>query len=349
MYQIPAEVFSLSNEAVVLLRGGKACFANRLAMNILGADCVGKSTKRLFGSIISNAQAPCFTAELYLDSRFYTACVSRFEQYQILFLHEQPSAADYVGDKFWISTRDGLMNLGLSLELWREHSSDIENPQLKKSVAAMTHSYYKMSRMVTNVSYVLDSDNCRIVPSPMVFDLSSLCRELVNIMQFLYPRLSFSLNCPDELHVYADRSMINTAILNLLSNSLTHAEGCTSISLSLAETNDSVIISVSDDGCGIEPDMMHSVFSHYKDKLSLTSTGAGFGLTVVRSIARSFGGTLLLESRSGHGTAVRMSISRHIPSGLHSSGTDYSQGMRHVLEGLADCLPSEAFENKYMD
>ena len=119
--------------------------------------------------------------------------------------------------------------------------------------------------------------------------------------------------------------------------------------MSLIESKDSLIISVSDDGCGIEPDLMHSVFNKYQDAIDLTSSGAGFGLTVVRSIARLFGGTLMLESRKDYGTAVRMSVSRIIPDDFHSPSEDYSTGMRSILEGLADCLPIEAFEEEFMD
>lgn len=349
MFHIPAEVFALSGEAVVLIRGSKLVYANRRAETILGGDCVGKNVKKVFGPEVSDSQASSFTVDVRLGSEYYTACVSRCDQYQVLFLHRQTNAADYIGERFWLSIREGLMNLGISLELWRARSGSIDDPQLKKSIAAMSKSYYRMSRMVSNLSYVLNCGARKLMPAPAVFDLSTHCRQLVETLTLIYPGTYFSFHCDGDISVYADRSMIDSALLNLFSNALVHGKGCTGVSLSLSESRDSVIISISDDGCGIESQNMHSVFCRYEDGVELSSSGAGFGLTVVRSVARLFGGTVLLESREGHGTTVRMSIARNLPSGMHSTATEYSCGMRHILEGLADVLPAESFEDRYMD
>ena len=79
-------------------------------------------------------------------------------------------------------------------------------------------------------------------------------------------------------------------------------------------------------------------------------SGAGLGLTVVRSAACLHGGTLLLESRQGKGTTVRVSLSRHISSSvLKSPGEDLEPGIKTVLTGLADCLPDECYTERYMD
>ena len=349
MFYIPAETFGLSSEAVVLLRAGRIAYANSQAIAVLGSDCVGKSVKEVFGSEVSDSQASCFTVDVCIEGKYYTACVSRSEQYHVLFLHRQSSAADYIGERFWLSIRDGLMNFGLSLELWRARCADTEDEALKKSVAAMSKSYYRMSRMVSNVSYVMENGGFTLSPVPAVFSISRHCSQLVDTLSHLYPEIDFSFNCSEEMTVCADSRMLDTALLNLYSNSLLHAAGCSHISLSLSQTKDSIIISLSDDGCGIEPDRMHSVFCRYREGLDLCSGGAGFGLTVARNIARMCDGTLLLESRSGHGITVRMSLSRRLSPALLSQPEEYSVGMRPILEAMADSLPIEAFLEKYMD
>ena len=80
-------------------------------------------------------------------------------------------------------------------------------------------------------------------------------------------------------------------------------------------------------------------------------SGAGLGLTVARSAAHLHGGTLLLESRQGKGTTVRVSLSRHSEVlGLRSPGESMEEGnMKAVLIGLADCLPDECYTERYMD
>ena len=70
--------------------------------------------------------------------------------------------------------------------------------------------------------------------------------------------------------------------------------------------------------------------------------GAGLGLTTAREIAHLHGGTLLLESREGRGTAVRISLDRvSAPLSLRAETPVYEQCYDSILTGLADCLPAE--------
>ena len=349
MLQIPAEVFSLSTDAVVLAKRGRVTYINRQAAAILGGDSIGKSLGALFGEVLANAQTSSFAVDVCIMGMHYTACVNRIEDLTVIFLHRARPTSEYVGDRFWNSIRDGLMSMEISLQLWREQVSATENTQLERSLASMTRSYYRMCRLVSNVSYVLDNDGLRSPPLPEHFDLSETCSELISSLEHLFPNLSYSLYAPDVLPVCCDKNMLMHAMLNLLSNALLHAKGCTRICLSLSETADSVIISVSDDGCGISADSMHTVFASYQQERGLAVSNAGFGLTVARRIAIAFGGTLLLESRVDHGTTVRMSFSKHLVPDLHSARTDYSSSLRHVLMGLSDVLGPEAYEEKYMD
>ena len=79
--------------------------------------------------------------------------------------------------------------------------------------------------------------------------------------------------------------------------------------------------------------------------------GPGLGLSAARGVAELHGGTLLLESRPGKGTAVRVTFSRSLSPGerlLEGSGGE-GFTTRDLLIGLADCLPEEAFTEKYLD
>ena len=93
---------------------------------------------------------------------------------------------------------------------------------------------------------------------------------------------------------------------------------------------------------------LHTVLERYRYGGGLLESdhGPGLGLTAAREIARLHGGTLLLESREGIGTAVRVSLSRVLkPQGtLHNATPDYDRSYDSILTGLAPCLPPEAFD-----
>ena len=138
-----------------------------------------------------------------------------------------------------------------------------------------------------------------------------------------------------------------------IDNSLTHAEGCTRVSLRLIEDHERVVISVNDDGCGIAPEKLHFVFDRYRHGFGIADIdhGAGLGLTAALAIANLHGGTLLLESREEVGTTVRASFSRNpVPSQqLYAAQEEPERGMRALLTGLADCLPDRCFGEKYAE
>ena len=108
-----------------------------------------------------------------------------------------------------------------------------------------------------------------------------------------------------------------------------------------------------DDGCGISADELHEVFDRYRHGFALRDMGqgAGLGLTAARLIANLHGGTLLMESRQDIGTAVRvsLSLSPYADAPLKQPETQPDLSITNLLTGLADCLPSEFYSEKFAD
>lgn len=63
------------------------------------------------------------------------------------------------------------------------------------------------------------------------------------------------------------------------------------------------VIRISDDGCGMSPDMVSSIFDPF---FTTKPNGTGLGLSIVHSILESYGSRLHVESEIGEGTLVTM-------------------------------------------
>ncbi len=353
MHDLSTDILALSGEAALLVRRNQVSFANSAACRILGADCLGKSLKALLGPGIAEAQAPSFVADISLGGSSYAVRVSRFEDAQLVFLRKCDNSPLLLNDALIFSMRSSLMNFGLSADMLRTRAEENEDRELLDSLRSITHSYYRMMRVLTNASLVLALSQGSVIFSPQELDVAALAAGLVEPAAMLCPQVELRLSGEQVHPIYADRQLVELIILNLISNCLVHAKGCTRVSISLVETRDSLIISVDDDGCGIPPEQLGSVFDRYCHGFDMDSmlSGAGLGLTVARSAAHVHGGTLLLESRQGKGTTVRVSLSRHLePSVLRSPGEPMEESsMKAVLTGLADCLPDECYTERYMD
>jgi PAS domain S-box-containing protein len=110
--------------------------------------------------------------------------------------------------------------------------------------------------------------------------------------------LSESLQ-PDIPKIYGHHIQIQQVILNLLMNALEALDenrGTTSeiFLSSRVDENQCVVLSVSDSGPGIKPDLLVSIFdSFYTTKAG----GMGVGLSICRSIIEDYGGTIWAENR----------------------------------------------------
>jgi signal transduction histidine kinase len=96
---------------------------------------------------------------------------------------------------------------------------------------------------------------------------------------------------------------------NLLNNALEAIPAGTSPALGVSVRDDEgqVLVSVRDNGSGIDPARWEAIFApHFTTK----STGSGLGLAMVKSIVESMGGRIWIEASSAQGTEVMLRIPR---------------------------------------
>ena len=66
-----------------------------------------------------------------------------------------------------------------------------------------------------------------------------------------------------------------------------------------------VVLSVVDDGSGIAPEMLPRIFEPH---FSTRSSGTGLGLAIVRRLVESWDAVVSVESESGRGTRIHISL-----------------------------------------
>ncbi len=353
MIQVSSDILALTSEALVLARAGKLAFANASAKEILGEDCVGKKLSAVFEPDIIGAQASNFIADTVIAARRYLVRVSKQENMQVMFITPPAAKPVMLNDALLCSMRSTLMTMSVSAELCRSRAEDVGDAELRAGVASLTQSYYRLSRAMANLSAAKSILDGTLYFAPRMTDMTELCTGIAERLRFFLPEPELRIGTAQSMLAMVDSALVEQLILNLLANSLAHAKGCTCISINLIDTAESVILSVSDNGCGIAGEELHLVFDRYVHPYSLGGLvgGAGLGLTVVRGIAERHGGTLLLESRPEYGTTVRVSFRKklNVPTKLSAPQEKYAAGSKSILSGLADCLPERCFMERYMD
>lgn len=111
----------------------------------------------------------------------------------------------------------------------------------------------------------------------------------------------------DEMKVLADAGKTLSAVSKIIDNAIRYTPQGT-ITISLAEKGDDVIITVKDTGVGIEQDEIDELFEKFrrgKNAYNISVSGSGLGLYVARQIVEAQEGRIWLKSEGpGKGTTA---------------------------------------------
>src|SRR5690625_4010937 len=102
-----------------------------------------------------------------------------------------------------------------------------------------------------------------------------------------------------EATVRADGQRLTQALMQLVSNAVRYTQDGAAIEIGSRVTGEWVFLWVSDNGRGIEPADMGTIFERFQRGRGRRGEGAGLGLPIVRSIARAHGGEVEVKSAPG--------------------------------------------------
>jgi len=137
-------------------------------------------------------------------------------------------------------------------------------------------------------------------------DVNALLDSALRVARPLLPgnaRLEQFLS--DVPHVRASARHLQQVFLNLLTNAAQAIEPTGTIRVQTSRAPEGVLVRVTDDGCGMAPDVLERVFDPFFTTKGV-GEGTGLGLAISYQIVRSHGGEIRIDSAPGMGTGVRV-------------------------------------------
>lgn len=170
----------------------------------------------------------------------------------------------------------------------------------------------KMGRQVDRLVNLISSllDTTKISEGQMqlqkeTIDLNALTSEIISDMKLMSGLHLFQF-IPGELkEVKADKERIAQVISNFISNAIKYSPDSSTITVKTEQLNDSVKLTVSDEGMGIPEDMKDKVFNRFfrvNNPQLHTFPGLGLGLYICAGIVKRHGGTVGVESELNKGS-----------------------------------------------
>jgi len=139
------------------------------------------------------------------------------------------------------------------------------------------------------------------------FDLVEIARACLETVQpaAAARRITIDFQPAGPIPLTVDRGEIEIILNNLLSNAVKYNRDEGRVTLSIARQEGRVMIRVSDTGIGMTPEEVNRLFGEFvriKNEKTRHILGSGLGLSIVRRLARLYGGDVSVESATGEGS-----------------------------------------------
>lgn len=190
------------------------------------------------------------------------------------------------------------------LERWGRNDPVV----LDESITSIQKQTSYMNKLVDNLLFLARGDSGTQQLKKEAFDIGLLLYEMVEEQSSIDEAHYYHVNAPEDIRLLADRSMIKQLLHALIDNSVKYTPAGGDITLSCAEQDDGIAISVADTGIGMEPEHLAHVFERFYrvDQARLRTTGGmGLGLSIVKAIVDVHGGKLHADSEKGKGTHIK--------------------------------------------
>lgn len=202
--------------------------------------------------------------------------------------------------------------LGYSQILIEEYDdlSETEKKQYIHNISDISKSSYKLLENLLQWSR-MQTGNFEF--NPEVVNVSEELMPTIDLLKKTALNKSISIISSIKLksYVMADKNMLNTIVRNLVSNSIKFTKPNGTISISSSELNDYVVISIKDNGVGMESEKLKNLFKPVKNISTLGTEkekGTGLGLLLCKEMVDKHNGEIWVESQPDIGSTFYFTL-----------------------------------------
>lgn len=205
-------------------------------------------------------------------------------------------------------------------ELTRLHGGELP-PDVVHAIGRIESESLRMTELVEDLLLLARLDEGRELAS-MPVDLGRVVVEALGDAQAAGPDHDWEVRLPDApTVVVGDEPRLRQVVTNLLANARVHTPEGTSVVAAVAREGDEIVLTVEDDGPGVPPELVGSLFERFARGDSSRSRRAGstgLGLAIVHAVVEAHDGDVSVSSESG---ATRFTV-RLPAAAAHTSAAD---------------------------
>jgi two-component system sensor histidine kinase SenX3 len=185
--------------------------------------------------------------------------------------------------------------------------------EVRRFAARILKESTRLGALVTELIALSRLTGAERLPELSAVDVDDLVSEALarNRLSAESAGIEITVDRPSGLEVDGDRTLLVTALTNLLENAIAYSPPEASVSVSRRRIGDTVEIAVTDRGIGIAPQHQTRVFERFfrvDPARSRATGGTGLGLAIVKHVLANHGGHVRLWSSPGTGSTFTMCL-----------------------------------------
>ncbi len=187
--------------------------------------------------------------------------------------------------------------------------------ELKSAIEMLSKTSHYLFDMLENLLVWARASRGRMDINKENIPLFTIVKANVELLinNAILKRISIKNNTNKNLFVVADENMLSTVLRNLISNAIkfTNVGGEIIISAHKSEQNDQLEIWVSDNGVGMPPKVVNSIFQlnrQFTSSGTNNEKGTGLGLFICKEMIQLNGGKIWVESTPSEGTCFKFTL-----------------------------------------
>ncbi len=169
----------------------------------------------------------------------------------------------------------------------------------------------RLSRLVDDLLDLSRIEAGRLELRPTNIDVAQIGRDVVGSLQTLAAdkQITLAITTSGQTTAWADADRVHQVLVNLVGNAVKFTPDGGQVDVRVGADGGQVTIAVSDNGPGIEPDQLLTIFDKFHQVGSgADRQGAGLGLAISQRLVELHGGTLHVDSEAGVGSTFTFTL-----------------------------------------
>ena len=198
------------------------------------------------------------------------------------------------------------------IETLQMKDGELTNQQRNDYLKIISSSGDRLSKLIAQLFEYSKLEANQIEPEKEPFLISELANDVHRNYQVIAEQKEINLRLEMETDiplVFADISLVERAIQNLMDNALKFTPKKGSVIVKIEPHKDNVQITIKDSGPGIKLENQALIFERYRQtKTGQNKEGAGLGLAIVKKIMELHNASIKVLSKPNEGTAFSFSL-----------------------------------------